>query len=145
MRIAADVAIRVLEHLALGPGETVLVHGAANEVGSITTQLAIAGGANVIASVSSDQFELMEQLGARPITLGGGLAERVHVVAPRGIDAAFDAVYHGLLLPSLGLVENVHRVVTLSDESAQAFGCHHVSTDWSTHVPIAPHAGLAFQ
>ena len=121
---AADVAIRALEHLAIGPGETLLVHGAASEIGSIATQVAIARGAHVIAAVSISEFESVERLGATPIRLGGGLAERIHAAAPRGIDAAFDAFGHGLLLPSLGLVENTNRVVTLSGESASAFRCY---------------------
>jgi NADPH:quinone reductase-like Zn-dependent oxidoreductase len=57
-------ALQIVErHVRPGPGQTVLVHGAAGAVGSIATQLCIARGARVIANASSKDAEYLTSLG----------------------------------------------------------------------------------
>lgn len=48
----------------LRPGQTVLVHGAAGNVGCYAVQLAKSHGANVIATTSESDFEFVRSLGA---------------------------------------------------------------------------------
>lgn len=74
-------------------GLTVLVHGAAGGVGSIATQMAVRGGAQVIAVVRDDrQAERARSLGAHHVFLAGqdSLAAAIGGVAPDGVHRIAD-------------------------------------------------------
>jgi len=79
-------AVAALERRGrLRPGETVLIHGAAGGVGTATTQVAKALGADVIASVSTDaKAEIATGAGADQVVVGedfrSQLAEPVDMV-----------------------------------------------------------------
>jgi NADPH:quinone reductase-like Zn-dependent oxidoreductase len=61
-------ALQIVEqHVRPGPGQTVLIHGAAGAVGSIATQLCIARGARVIANASRNDAEYLASLGVAQV------------------------------------------------------------------------------
>ena len=87
--LTADLAVRAA---AIGPGDSVLVLGAAGSVGSLIVQLARAAGATVIASVSLSQSELARDLGAETVVDRAGDVTK-QVLAEHGrVDAIIDSV-----------------------------------------------------
>ena len=95
--------------------DTVLMHGASGGVGTMAVQLAVAGGATVIATASPARHEFLRGLGAIPVAYGAGLADRVRAAAPGGVDAAFDLVgTEEAIDVSLELVSNRSRIVTIA-------------------------------
>ncbi|MFH9351379.1 NADP-dependent oxidoreductase [Kitasatospora sp. NPDC017646] len=82
----AHVALTLL---GVGPGDTVLVHGAAGGVGTVAVQLARAWGATVIGTASERNHDYLRELGAVPITYGRarpgqGGAHRLSGAGPSG-------------------------------------------------------------
>lgn len=62
-----ETAFRALAHLALAPGQTLLIHGAAGGVGAIAVQLAVKQGVTVIAAVGpKDSGKLILMPSPRP-------------------------------------------------------------------------------
>jgi NADPH:quinone reductase-like Zn-dependent oxidoreductase len=57
----------IVRHLAVGPGETVLVTGAAGGVGHLAVQIARARGASVIATASPVDHDFVHGLGAATV------------------------------------------------------------------------------
>ncbi|MEU3561622.1 NADP-dependent oxidoreductase [Kitasatospora sp. NPDC006786] len=104
-----------LTGLGVGPGDTLLVHGAAGGVGTVAVQLARAWGAAVIGTASERNHDYLRELGAVPVTYGEGLVERVRAVAPQGVTAAFDAAGRGALEASVELVADRTRIGTVVD------------------------------
>src|SRR3954447_14984574 len=91
--LAGLTAYQVLHRvLRVKRGETVLVHAAAGGVGSIAVQLAAHFGARVIGTASEHNHDFVRGLGGEPVAYGDGLAERVRVLAPEGVDAVFDTI-----------------------------------------------------
>ncbi|MFG2916542.1 NADP-dependent oxidoreductase [Kitasatospora sp. NPDC048298] len=104
-----------LTGLGVGPGDTVLVHGAAGGVGTVAVQLARAWGATVVGTASERNHAYLRELGAVPVAYGEGLVERVRAVAPQGVTAAFDAAGRGALEASVELVADRSRIGTVVD------------------------------
>ncbi|GAB2828320.1 NADP-dependent oxidoreductase [Actinocorallia aurea] len=118
-----ETATRVLDRLAVGPGDTVLIQGAAGGVGTVAVQLAGVRGARVIGTASARNHDFLRSLGAEPTTYGPGLIDRVRALAPSGVDAVFDCA--GGALPDLvALAGGAARVVTIADTGAAAHGVH---------------------
>jgi NADPH:quinone reductase-like Zn-dependent oxidoreductase len=118
-----ETATRVLDRLKVGPGDTVLVHGAAGGTGTIAVQMAVARGATVIGTASEHNHDFLRSLGAEPTTYGPGLAGRVRALAPGGVDAVFDCA--GGALPDLiAIAGGTATVVTIADFTAAAHGVH---------------------
>ncbi|WNI15313.1 NADP-dependent oxidoreductase [Streptomyces sp. ITFR-21] len=140
-----ETATRVLDRLAVAPGQTVLVRGAAGAVGSVAVQLAAARGATVIGTASPSNHDFLRSLGAEPTTYGTGLAARVRALAPAGVDAVFDCA--GGALPDLvAIAGDPARVVTIADFTAAAHGVHlsyGVPADDTTAALRAPADPLA--
>ncbi|MFD7590436.1 NADP-dependent oxidoreductase [Kitasatospora sp. NPDC059811] len=112
---SGQTAHLALTLLAVGPGDTVLVHGASGGVGTVAVQLARAWGATVIGTASERNHDYLRDLGAIPVAYGEGLVERVRAVAPQGVDAAFDAAGRGTLAASVELVSDRSRIGTVVD------------------------------
>ncbi|MEV7925154.1 NADP-dependent oxidoreductase [Kitasatospora sp. NPDC088779] len=112
---SGQTAHLALTLLAVGPGDTVLVHGASGGVGTVAVQLARAWGATVIGTASERNHDYLRDLGAIPVAYGEGLVERVRAVAPQGVDAAFDAAGRGALAASVELVADRSRIGTVVD------------------------------
>ncbi|GAA1879922.1 NADP-dependent oxidoreductase [Actinomadura bangladeshensis] len=120
---AVETSTRVLDRLAVGAGHTLLVQGAAGSVGSVAVQMAVARGARVVGTASERNHGFLRSLGAEPAAYGTGLAERVHALAPGGVDAVFDCA--GGALPDLiAIAGDPARVVTIADFDAAAHGVH---------------------
>lgn len=88
--VAGLTAAAALAAIALRPGDTVLVGGAAGGVGVFAVQLARLAGARVIGTGSAGTFEFLRRLGAEPVAYGPGLADRVRALVPAGPSAATD-------------------------------------------------------
>jgi NADPH:quinone reductase-like Zn-dependent oxidoreductase len=130
---SGQTAHTALEALGLKRGETLLVHGAAGGVGSMAVQLARARGLRVIGTASARNHDYLRVLGAEPVEYGAGLLQRLHAMAPRGIDAALDAAGGQALYVSVELVRQRRRIVTLVDFiKAELFGVQAVRSQRST-------------
>lgn len=111
--VGGVTAVHALEVAAVGPGDTLLVHGAAGGVGQLLVQLARLRGARVIGTGSARSADLLESLGAEAVEYGEGLADRVRALAPDGVTAAVDlAGTDEALAVSVELVGDPGRVVT---------------------------------
>lgn len=146
--VAAETSYRVLELLALRPGETLLVHAAAGAVGVIAVQIAVARGATVIGTASEANHDLLRSLGAIPVAYGDGLVDRVRAVARGGVHAAMDAAGRGdALAASVELTGGKERVVTIADAAGAArLGVHFSSgaSDEPRHRPAFEEALALF-
>ena len=92
-----------LDLLALRPGQTLAVTGAAGCYGGYVVQLAKADGLHVIADASEKDEELVRSLGADVVVRrGDDIAERIRAVAPDGVDGLADgAVQIELVLAAI--------------------------------------------
>jgi NADPH2:quinone reductase len=105
----------VVRRLAVRPGETVLVHGAAGGVGSFAVQFARAAGARVIATASAATHAFLRELGAdvtvdyRDDVVGAVRA----ATGGRGVDAAFEVEGSELVGRSLPAVRPHGRIATI--------------------------------
>lgn len=80
-----------LDQLALQPGQTLAVTGAAGCYGGYVVQLAKADGLRVIADASSADEQLVRDLGADLVVpRGDDIAAQIRNVAPDGVDALAD-------------------------------------------------------
>ncbi len=92
-----------LDLLALQPGDTLAVTGAAGAYGGYMVQLGKADGLTVIADASPADEQLVRDLGADVVVRrGDDVADRIREVVPGGVDALADgAVQHTLVLPAV--------------------------------------------
>lgn len=92
-----------LDLLALEPGQTVAVTGAAGAFGGYVVQLAKADGLRVIADAAPKDEALVRELGADVIVpRGDDVAERIREVAPEGVDGVADgSVQNEVLIPAV--------------------------------------------
>ncbi|GAA1885522.1 NADP-dependent oxidoreductase [Actinomadura bangladeshensis] len=109
-----------LEEMAVGQGDTLLVHAAAGGVGTVAVQLARIAGATVIGTAREANHDYLRSLGATPVAYGDGLEERVRSLAPDGVDAALDGAGGHALDVSLDLVKDRSRIFTLVDHARAA-------------------------
>lgn len=80
-----------LDQLALQPGQTIAVTGAAGCYGGYVVQLAKAEGLRVIADASPADEQLVRDLGADVVVpRGDDIAVQIRKVAPEGVDALAD-------------------------------------------------------
>ncbi|NUS13611.1 MAG: NADP-dependent oxidoreductase [Streptomyces sp.] len=117
--VAAETSYRVLDLLAPGAGEMLLVHGAAGGVGSLAVQFAVGRGVRVIGTASEGNHDHLRALGAIPVTYGEGLVDRVRALAPDGVDAVFDTTgFPESLAASVELAGGTDRVATIGSPVA---------------------------
>lgn len=116
-----ETARRALGMLAVNPGDTVVVNGAAGSVGSAAVQILRATDVTVIGTARADNHEYLAKLGAVPVTYGDGLLDRLHDLTPNGVDAALDCGAGGFVEQILHILP-AERVVTVSDFAALALG-----------------------
>jgi NADPH2:quinone reductase len=96
-------ARRSLDELALPPGATLAVTGAAGAYGGYVIQLAKADGLRVVADASPADEELVRSLGADVVVArGDGLAQRILDAVPGGVDGLADgAVLDDAVVPAI--------------------------------------------
>ncbi|MET0884813.1 MAG: alcohol dehydrogenase catalytic domain-containing protein [Mycetocola sp.] len=113
--LASATAAAALEALGDLTGKTLLIEGASGAVGSAAAAFALAAGATVIGTGRESNFPFLESLGVIPTTYGQGLAERVSVLAPGGVDAALHSAPSNSLSDLLRIVGDASQVVTVVD------------------------------
>ncbi|XRQ04737.1 NADP-dependent oxidoreductase [Actinomadura welshii] len=132
-----------LEEMAVGEGDTLLVHAAAGGVGTVAVQLARIAGAAVIGTASEPNHDYLRSLGATPVTYGPGLEERLRAVAPNGVDATLDGAGGDALDVSLNLTKDRDRITTLVDhDRAAALGVRTTPPGKRSAVRVAEAARL---
>jgi NADPH:quinone reductase-like Zn-dependent oxidoreductase len=113
--------------VALAPGDTLVVSGAAGGVGSIAVQLARRAGATVIGLAGEPNHAWLSAHGVIPVTYGDGVAGRIGGAAAK-VDAFIDTYGGGYVELALGDLavapERVDTVVRF--DAAQKYG---VKTD----------------
>ena len=119
--LAGLTALRTLDRLAVGPSDTVLLHGAAGGVGSMAVQIARGRGARVLGTASEGNHARLRELGAEPVTYGEGLADRVRDLAPGGVTAVGDFV-GGQLETTLAVLATGGRHASVADPSVEDHG-----------------------
>jgi NADPH:quinone reductase-like Zn-dependent oxidoreductase len=132
-----EAAFRVLKHLGLKAGQTLLILGAGGSVGTIAVQLAAARGITVIGTAAGGDLERLGGLGATAVRYGDGWADRVRAVAPGGVDAVFDAAGAGLLADAIALAGDAARVITIADDNAADHGVRFTGADPADRAPEA--------
>jgi len=104
-RLALDV-------LALRPGQTLAVTGAAGAVGGYVVQLGTAEGLTVLADAAPADESHVRALGAETVVpRGDGFAARVRTLVPAGVDGLVDAALLGAR--AVDAVRDAGRVVSL--------------------------------
>jgi NADPH:quinone reductase-like Zn-dependent oxidoreductase len=87
--VVGSTAHAAVRAVAPGPGDTVVVSGAAGGVGSIAVQLARRAGATVIGLASESNHAWLADHGVIPVSYGDGVAGRIRSAAPT-VDAFID-------------------------------------------------------
>lgn len=134
--IVAETAIRILDLVCIKSGETLVVAGAAGGVGSAVVQLAHQRGVTVIGVASESKHEYLRKLGAIATTYGPDLPQRVHELAPQGVDAALDLAGAGAIPDLLEIVSDPARVLSIVDINAPKYGAQ-LTMAQSEHPEIA--------
>ncbi|MGW0659978.1 NADP-dependent oxidoreductase [Streptodolium elevatio] len=119
--LAGMTAQRTLERLEVGPGDVVLIHGAAGGVGGIGVQFAREKGARVIGTASERNHEYLRELGAEPVAYGDGVVERIRALAPEGVTAVADFV-GGQLDTTLAVLAPGGRHASIADNTVEQHG-----------------------
>jgi NADPH:quinone reductase-like Zn-dependent oxidoreductase len=119
--VVGATAYAAVRAVALTPGDTVVVSGAAGGVGSIAVQLARRAGATVIGLAGPDNHAWLAGHGVIPVSYGDGVQERIQQAASR-VDAFIDT--HGGYVPlALELVVQPARIDTIVDfDAVQEYG-----------------------
>ncbi len=121
--VAGATAWASVRAVSPGPGETVVISGAAGGVGVIAVQLARRTGATVIGVASERHHEWLRADGAVPVAYGDGVADRIRKAAGDGVDAFLDMVGGGYVELALKLGVTPERINTIVDFAAvQAHG-----------------------
>ncbi len=129
LHVVASTAVAAVRAVALKPGDVVAISGAAGGVGSLAVQLARRAGARVIGIASQDNAQFLNSLGVEHVAYGDGLAQRLKVAAPEGLDAFIDLFGGGYVELAVTLGTKPERINTIIDfAGAQKYG---VRTDGS--------------
>jgi NADPH:quinone reductase-like Zn-dependent oxidoreductase len=78
----------LFEYARIGPGQAILVRGAAGSVGACATQMAKEAGASVYGTARARDIERVRALGAEPVVEG----DRVGARLARSLDAVIDTI-----------------------------------------------------
>jgi NADPH:quinone reductase-like Zn-dependent oxidoreductase len=117
--VVASTAWAAVDAVGAGPGDVVVVAGAAGGVGSLASQLARSRGARVIGIAGPANRAWLASVGVTPVEYGDGLAERIHAAtAGDGVDAFIDAFGDGYVELALALGVRPERVNTIIDFGA---------------------------
>jgi NADPH:quinone reductase len=117
--LVGTTAAHLLVATGVGPGATVLIHGASGAVGLLAAQLArLRGAARVIGTAGPRSFPTLERFGVEPVAYGDGLEARLRALAPDGVTAALDtAGTDEALATSLALADAPAHVASIANFS----------------------------
>lgn len=122
--VAGATAYAAVRAVGAGPGDTVVISGAAGGVGSIAVQLARNVGATVIGLAGEANHQWLTGHGAIPVTYGEGVADRIRAAAGgQKIDAfidTFGADYVELALELGVLPERIDTIINFA--AAEKYG-----------------------
>lgn len=120
LAVAGGTAYVSVRTVALRPGDTVAVSGAAGGVGSIAVQLARRAGARVVGIASPAHDDWLRAHGVEPVAYGDGLASQLR---EKEIDAFIDTHGGGYVKLALELGVAPERINTINDfPAAQEYG-----------------------
>lgn len=114
---AGTTAYDGVHQLDLQAGQTLLILGIGGGVGVIAAQIAKVHGVKVIGTAGESKHDLVESLGATPVTYGPGVADRLREVAPDGVDAIFDLIGGQALHDVAELAKDPAKIVTTADST----------------------------
>lgn len=117
--VAGTTARASVDAVRIRRGETVVVAGAAGGVGILATQLAVLGGAAVVATASKENHAFLESIGAIPVEYGKGLVDRIRKTVPDGVDAFIDTHGDGNVEAAIALGVDRDRINTIIDFAAK--------------------------
>jgi NADPH:quinone reductase-like Zn-dependent oxidoreductase len=122
--VAGVTAYAAVRAVGAGPGDTVVVSGAAGGVGSLSVQLARLAGAVVIGLAGESNHQWLLEHGAIPVAYGEGVVGRIREVSDGHVDAFIDTFgggYVAMAIDELGVAPD--RVDTIIDwDAAQRYG-----------------------
>jgi NADPH:quinone reductase-like Zn-dependent oxidoreductase len=118
--VVGATAWAAVRAVAPGPGDTVVVSGAAGGVGSLTVQLARRAGATVIGLASEPNHAWLRDHEVIPVTYGDGVGDRIREAAPDGADAFVDTVGDSYVELALELGVAPERIDTIANFAAAA-------------------------
>src|SRR5215470_16984535 len=122
LSVAGFTAYAAVRAVALAPGDTVTVSGAAGGVGSIAVQLARRAGATVIGLAGEANHGWLAGHGVIPVAYGDGVAGRIRRAADR-VDAFIDTFGGDYVQLALELGVKPARVDTIvSFDAVQRYG-----------------------
>ncbi|MGW4527926.1 NADP-dependent oxidoreductase [Amycolatopsis sp. NPDC004378] len=113
--VAGTTAHANVRAVGAGPGDTVVVAGAAGGVGSLTVQLLRHAGATVIGLAGEANHAWLRGHGVLPVTYGDGVLDRIREAAPDGVDAFIDNFGDGYVDLALELGVAKDRINTIID------------------------------
>lgn len=116
--MVVKTAVWTLDLLGVGPGTTLLVHGAGGMVGYAAVQIALRRGVRVIATAGPTFAAELEGFGALVTPYGDGMSERVRALAGGDVDLVLDVPRpsEGTLPKLIALAGgDPKRVVTISN------------------------------
>ncbi len=125
--VAGATAYAAVRSVALLPGETVAVSGAAGGVGSIAVQLARGAGARVLGLAGESNHEWLRAHDVVPVDYGEGVADRIRAGCGGRLDAFIDTFGGGYVEIALELGVPAERIDTIID--FQAAAKHGVKTE----------------
>jgi NADPH:quinone reductase-like Zn-dependent oxidoreductase len=119
---AATACLALFTHGETRAGTTVLVAGAAGNVGSAVVTLAVDAGARVIATASGGDADQCRSLGAAEVFdyADPELPRRVRAAHPRGIDVHIDTSGRNDLATAVELLAPRGRIVLLAGAGTQS-------------------------
>jgi NADPH:quinone reductase-like Zn-dependent oxidoreductase len=120
--VAGETGERGLRLLDVKAGDALFVDGGAGGVGAATVQMALAGGAKVIASASQANHDYLREIGAIPVRYGQGLAERVRAAAGGPVDAVFDVAGKTPVEELISVAPEPSKVVSIANFAAGQAG-----------------------
>lgn len=111
----------VVRRLAIRPGQTFLVHGGSGGVGSFAIQFARAAGAQVFATASAGNQQMLRDLGATPIDYRNqDFVEVVHeYTGGLGVDAVLETVGGENAVRSMNAARNGAHIATIVPPAGQ--------------------------
>ena len=132
--VVGTTAIAAVRSVGAGPGDVVVVAGAAGGVGSLAAQLARLAGARVLGIAGAADGPWLREHGIEPINYAGDVAAAIRAATDH-VDAFIDAAGHGNVALALDLGVARDRIDTVVDFAAAAqFG---VKTDGSAAAATA--------
>jgi len=117
--VAGGTAYAAVRAVGAGPGDTVVVSGAAGGVGSIAVQLARNAGATVIGLASEANHDWLSGYGVIGVTYGEGVADRIRAAAGGQVDAFVDTFGADYVELALALGVRPDRVDTIANFAAR--------------------------